>query len=418
MDKTRERILVLDGLRFFAAFTVMMAHYVHWVVCDQGVHNWMTNFFGSLSAIGMPLFFVLSGFVVHYNYRNMYEYPGGVKAYLIARFTRIYPLYLILFIIEFIICFHLWRGSCGHAGNRLGFFLALPYHLSLTQDWFYGIIAKNSLIYQYHMCSGVSWSLSLEFFFYLFYLFLARWLPRQKKLSQLILFALVAQLAVVLLLICCYRFENVVENIALVGFGECATMHNGYQDSLLRWIYYFNPLVNLPAFFFGAALAQIHLLKKPLNRFELRLGNWITFLSLVSMLSVHFWICLGLAPTHGFFGRTGSILVAPLMACVIFCLIRYSSTFFNRILAIPLFVKLGEASYSIYLLHAFFGWYSRDYYHFHLNPWLLYGIAMCCILIISRASYLIFERPVQKWLRNIMLGKREVKTSLKVAERA
>ena len=408
-----ERIPALDGLRFFAAFSVMIAHYSHWVLGDQGVHNSLTNLLSCIAGLGMPLFFVLSGFVIHYNYHRLPTKPGGIKAFLIARFTRLYPLYITLFIIEFVISFHLRRGSAGYAGERLGFFLALPYYLSLTQDWIYGIIAHNNLIYQYHMVSAVSWSISLEAFFYLAYILLAYWLVKQKGVFKQVLVIAITQIGLFICLIYCNRYEDVIDKIALVGFGQYATMQNGFQDSLLRWLYYFNPMVNLPAFFFGTVIANIYLIKKdnPLHRLEKKCGALFTGLSVIATLGLHFWLYLYVAPTNGFIGRTASLLTVPLIGLMICCLTRYPSTLINKCISWKLFVKLGEASYSIYLLHAFFGWYSRDFYYLGLNPWILYILAMGCILIISRCSYVIFERPIQKWLRKKMTNQVQPSTT-------
>ena len=406
--QTNERLPVLDGLRFLAAFTVLLAHYSYWVLGDQGVNSPLTQILGTLSGLGMPLFFVLSGFVIHYNYHLLYTQPKGIKTYLIARFTRLYPLYIVLFAIEFAIAFHLARGSCGHAGERWGFFLALPYYLTLTQDWIYGIIAHNNLIYQYHMMSAVAWSISLEFFFYLAYLLLSLWLLKQKNILKLIIVFALSQICVVLYLIYCFIFTDTINHVALVGFGPYATESHGYQDSLLRWLYYFNPLVNLPAFFMGTIIAHIYRVtkKKALNKREQACAGWITFGSVLVVWAVHYWFFMHIGPTNGFIGRTASLLNVPLIAVMIYCLVRYSDTFINKWLSLSLFIKLGEASYSIYLLHAFFGWYARDFYYLNLNPWLLYLLAVTCILIMSRCSYVLFERPVQRFLRKKMLNQK------------
>lgn len=385
----------------------MLAHYTYWVVGDQGVDNLATKVLGTLSGLGMPLFFVLSGFVIHYNYRDLYAQNGGLKAFVVARFTRLYPLYIVLLGIEFYITFKLHRGSCGHAGERWALFLALPYYLTLTQDWIFGIIGKNNLIYQYYMCSAVSWSISLEIFFYFSYPLFVRWLNKQEKILKQVLWIVLSQFAVILYITYCYRHSALIEHIASVGFGQYATEQHGYQDSLQRWLLYFNPWVNLPAFFCGALIANMYLKlkEKPLYKWEQAYGGIFTLTVSLAVLSFHFFFYLYLAPTNGFIGRTASLLIVPGIALLIFCLTRYSSTLLNRFLSISLFIKLGEASYSIYLLHAFFGWYPRDFYFLHLNPWLLYILAVSCILIISRFSYLLFERPVQRYLRKKMLKK-------------
>ena len=140
-EHSKDRIRVLDGLRFLAAICVMIAHYASMVVSDQGVQNALTSILGTLSGIGMPLFFVLSGFVIHYNYHNIKHKTNGIKEYLIARFTRLYSFYILLFAAEFFLCYRYSWSSCGHAGDRAGSLLALPYYLTLTQDWILELLA-------------------------------------------------------------------------------------------------------------------------------------------------------------------------------------------------------------------------------------------------------------------------------------
>ena len=63
----REPLPVLTGLRFLAAFSVMIGHglgaFLGHAQADFGPIYW----FSQLSGLGMTLFFVLSGFVIHYN---------------------------------------------------------------------------------------------------------------------------------------------------------------------------------------------------------------------------------------------------------------------------------------------------------------------------------------------------------------
>jgi peptidoglycan/LPS O-acetylase OafA/YrhL len=402
MSIERQRLPVLDGLRFIAALTVMLAHFSFWVLAELGVHS---HIIGTLSGLGMPLFFVLSGFVIHYNYHRIYEKLGGVKEYLIARFTRLYPLYIVLFTIEFVFTIRFKRGSCGHAGDRWALLMALPYYLTLTQDWIFGVIGQNNLIYQYQMVGAVSWSISLEFFFYVSYFLIVLWLAKQKSfLIQLFVFVL-THLIVIAYLTSCWRHSAQIDHAALIGFGTVATEQHGYQDSFMRWLYYFNPLVNLPAFFMGTLIANIYLKVKdrPLSSLEKRFAGWFTFGSISAVLAIHYFFYIILAPTNGFIGRTASVLDAPLIAIMLYCLVRYSSTLWNKCLSWSLLVKLGESSYSIYLFHAFFASYPRKFYHLNLNPWVLYTLTIVCILALSRLSYILFERPVQRFLRRKLL---------------
>jgi hypothetical protein len=86
----------LDGLRGVAAFLVAGAHYM---TMDGGAP--LSEIVQTLTGLGMTSFFVLSGFVIHYNYNATITRPGGLRLFFVARFARLYPLYILLFLFDF-----------------------------------------------------------------------------------------------------------------------------------------------------------------------------------------------------------------------------------------------------------------------------------------------------------------------------
>jgi len=88
-------IPALTGLRFVAAFSILLGHTVEWTspfTTDTPIIH-----ITAISIYGMPLFFVLSGFVIHLNYARLFQkqpFPVAMGDFLIARFARLYPLYL------------------------------------------------------------------------------------------------------------------------------------------------------------------------------------------------------------------------------------------------------------------------------------------------------------------------------------
>src|SRR5262249_36102592 len=86
----------LTGLRFAAAFAILFQHTMQWCVPFNDGRVTGT----AAAAIGvyrMPLFFVLSGFVLHYNYGLLFRkqsYTVSLRDFFGARFARLYPLFI------------------------------------------------------------------------------------------------------------------------------------------------------------------------------------------------------------------------------------------------------------------------------------------------------------------------------------
>jgi peptidoglycan/LPS O-acetylase OafA/YrhL len=83
---------------------------------------------------------------------------------------------------------------------------------------------------------------------------------------------------------------------------------------------------------------------------------------------------------------------------------RYD-TFSSRFLSNPIFVQFGEASYSIYLLHEVLPSLYKRLGILAADPslfWPMWAGSLVLLAIISRASYVYFERParfaIRKWL--------------------
>src|SRR5262249_14107703 len=67
--ESRPAIPALTGLRFIAALTVVISHSVTLLLLfPAGAMPRWQSYLLEIGGIGMPLFFVLSGFVIHYNY--------------------------------------------------------------------------------------------------------------------------------------------------------------------------------------------------------------------------------------------------------------------------------------------------------------------------------------------------------------
>lgn len=141
----------LTGIRFFAATTVFLAH----VAYLPGT-AWFAPSFG-LGNFGVAVFFVLSGFILTYNYASLFGHGVSLANY--ARFiwdrlSKVYPLYLLTLLLAMPI------ELIGH--HREWSWGALVMQLTLLQC----ILPVNQLNSTNHL-NVPGWSISCEMFFYL-----------------------------------------------------------------------------------------------------------------------------------------------------------------------------------------------------------------------------------------------------------
>jgi peptidoglycan/LPS O-acetylase OafA/YrhL len=143
-----------DGIRFIAAFCVLAGHGYHYVVLHQvGTRETMgpiSIVMRGLAPLGMTLFFVLSGFVIHYNYhRTVGIRANGNGDFFIARFCRLYPLFLAVFAIDFVHLLWIEGYLNGAPRNDFDVFGPLPFFLSFTQTWLFIPFDGNALFTHY-----------------------------------------------------------------------------------------------------------------------------------------------------------------------------------------------------------------------------------------------------------------------------
>ena len=397
---THAHLRALDGLRFIAAFTVLAGHGYWYVVLQQmetpdGVGP-IALILRGLPGLGMTLFFVLSGFVIHYNYhRNVGIGESGNGDFFIARFSRLYPLFLVVFAFDFV---HLLLAEGYFSGaprNDFDLFGALPFFLSFTQCWLFipfdghGLYEQYSYLTSHAQATAVMWSLSVEFLFYLIYPLLSAWLTRLTWRSLLFFTAAVAAWGI---LYYGWSSFNVAEihaiGAALYGSPELA-------GKFVGWVVFYAPLGRMSEFLLGAAAAQYYLSKADHeSRRPPAAATWI------AAIAILIWTGTAVLPPWPVAGVYASVIAAPIAGFVLLSVLQPAGA--SRLLSNPILVKCGEASYSLYLLH----FYTM---HEWAAPWatghrtivrvLLYFAGIAASLVLARAVYLCFERPSRIWLR-------------------
>ncbi|HEY8161044.1 MAG TPA: acyltransferase [Methylocystis sp.] len=200
--KIRNEIRSLTAFRFLAAFYVFLFH----IQNRAPIFNGVLGDFISEGAVGMTMFFVLSGFILSYAYDSL---GIDIKQYFWNRFARIYPIYLLAALLALP-----WLAR-NFANNSfassticavLATFILLVFGLFLIQAW----LPQTFEFWN----NSASWSISNEAFFYLLFPF-ARDLLISASSRQLIALFLALSLLSSMVPVSSIVFSNSPRSFAL-----------------------------------------------------------------------------------------------------------------------------------------------------------------------------------------------------------
>lgn len=271
-----DRYLTLDSLRGICALAVALFHYP--VISDVSADSFVRNAY-----LFVDFFFVLSGFVIAKAYEGRLAAPGAKTSFLIKRFGRVWPLHVVM--LGLFVSVSVVKGELGadarHSVPAIFSNLALIHSLGIHKE-----LSWNA----------PSWSISVEAFLYVAFMFLARVPGRVWVYGGLVL----ASMAV------------------LLWFAPSG-MESTYDYGVFRGI---------AGFFTGGIVARLR--PRPLHS----LGELAVVVAVVAFLM---------------FGQAQ--ILAPLIFGVAVLVFAEGSGAVSRLAKLPPFLKLGEWSYSIYMVH-------------------------------------------------------------------
>jgi hypothetical protein len=388
VGESSHELRALHGLRFLAAFCILFSHACGWLANFKDTRT-VFNYGEFFTVYGMPLFFVLSGFVIHYNYSRLFStmrLRWAILEFLGARFARLYPLFICFFLVGLAVDGVLqW-----YYDRELNLLLVMTHYLTLTQSWVYIVLFGDRLLLDGPF--GLSWSLSTEFFFYVTYIVLVLLVARMRSIAGL----LVTAGAMSVLILTAYGYaaghHNAIDAFAVQNMNQI----DGGEHSVFEFI-------------LGCLTAQIYavLADRPVSPREERWGRILLYASLVFLF--------GFAGVHMFrpFGANVAIYVSLLkqnfgcavgLAVLIFCVSRYRSSTVALMLSTPLMVQLGDLSFSIYAVHTWtlriFERPSMDFrYGVELEAAFRIVLGVALTLILSTATFCLIEVPARAWVR-------------------
>lgn len=349
----------LTSLRFFFAFMIFV-HHMTFLAKSKSPHlRWIHEFILKEGYIGVSFFFILSGFILAYNYRDsILNKKVSNKDFFIARIARIYPLHLLTLLIAVPITLQNVNFEISQWLKQLLF------NSTLTQSF----IPIKKIYFSFN---SPSWSISTELFFYLMFPLLILLISKIKNFK--------------------YSKGLFIPFLLFVPILMVITPLDYYKS-----LFYVNPFFRIFDFIIGILLFELYERIKKQQRFihynileissVLLLVLFFVFhreFPLVLRYSVYYWLPMSL----------------------LILIFSFQKGFISNFLSNRVLILLGEISFGFYMFHQLILKYFKDlnaaYFHIE-NEYLIISIIFIVSLSISYGSFIWFENPVNKYLKNVL----------------
>lgn len=339
----RPSLGALTGIRFFAAFYVVVFHTRTGQMFYERGHHAAGNFFKS-GYLAVPLFFLLSGFILAYTYAGQIGQAGAFRRFWEARFARIWPVYAVSLLMASVPSFKF--PAAGAALATLCMVQAWsPWHPEMAGMW-----------------NMVCWTLSVEALFYVCFPWVQGWLERRRERGQLVWIA--GMLAV------------------CVGVNSASRTLGYVAEGWYRWTPL--PVLHLPEFLVGVGLGNLYLRRgAQAGRGMLTYGAGLATVALLCCPA----------------GRWTSVVVIA-FAALLYGLAA-ESTMVSRLLSTKTMLLGGGISYSIYLVQMpVKAWVQGVAQRVGLRSEMVrFGVTAVALMGISLLLFRFVEDPARRVLR-------------------
>ncbi len=342
----------LTSLRFFFAFFVFLSH-LSFVKTENSLFNWLQRNIFFEGYLGVSFFFILSGFVLAYSYREKFSQNTITKkSFYLARFARIYPLHFLTLILAVpIIYFH----------NSSGIIRSFLANLFLIQSFIF------------FSFNAPAWSISDEMFFYLIFPFIIILLGKVKILKILFYFLVPVILITGIILI---------------------------PEHDQKAFFYVNPIVRSFDFILGILLYDLFKKQKFSSYFST--VKRATFLEIFTLSTFFIFFIF-----HNFLNRSFRYSIYYwIPMCLIIYTFAQNKGWISKLLSNKTLVFLGEISFGFYMIHYLvitYGNMLKDNYFINFNEIILSGIYFIVTLILSCLSFIYFEKPMNTFIKKKLI---------------
>jgi peptidoglycan/LPS O-acetylase OafA/YrhL len=338
----------LDGLRAVAALMVLTLHFL--VDLDA-------SFKFPFGEKGVPIFFVISGFLITSILLKQKTISGFSKNQLIYKFVikralRLFPIYYLFLGGLFLL--HKYGGLWICEGNN---------------EWYYFFYLQNVLFYDIGFQSTLlnhTWSLAVEEQFYLLWPWLIFYIPSKYESKMLVSIFLIGIFSRACLELY-YSGNGTIKGVTFMHFDTL-----GIGSLLAYWIYYdYSSVIKI------------------FNKYG-QIFFWISLL-----FSFYF------ATYNVNIPFVSNLFLIIMSVTVVFLCSNNNRFVLSKIFEYKYLVYLGKISYGIYLYHKvvpFFMQFTSDKFGYNLpnNNVLLFIIYTLITLVISILSYELLEKHLLK----------------------
>lgn len=310
----RPTLLNLTALRAFAALAIFIHH-----LTELGIDA-SRSIRDMYLGCAVSFFFVLSGFVLAYSFSGRFFGWRDIRNFILQRFFRLWPVHML--------CFFLALVARRPPTSLFTAYLAT----TLQSSWF----PTYGTAYAYN---GVSWSISVELFFYIALPFIV--ILRPNKIMMVVCAWTVAVLGLIAL------------TATLPGPVFAAPSEKPWLDLYITdasFVHLFPP-VRMVEFLSGIAVYQLF------RTWRLS-DHWVTFCQITAVVCLALWACVYAGITH-FLADHASLMASiayreiglyPLFAAIIY-VFAHPSGALSRALSCRVLVFCGEISFAFYMVH-------------------------------------------------------------------
>jgi peptidoglycan/LPS O-acetylase OafA/YrhL len=361
MRKTE--LKALTGIRFYAALFVFLSH----VTVIPGMERLGGGrLIFNVGVVGVSLFFVLSGFILTYNYADVFRSTVSLATYtrfVWDRWTKIYPVHLATFLI--ILPIQMFSPNLPLDWR------AVPIHLLLLQCWW--PLTQPKFL---HYLNVPSWSISCEWFFYL-----------------------MAPMAIFCVLQRKWRWIPVLLTAGAAGGTGLLLWHNHSDASRLYFVSWFAPF-RFIEFLTGVFIAHAFMANRKTRSTTYAVAAQILGLGLI--------VAGAMYRAHAPWPLWGGLLYLPGSALLVFGLAQNRGLFAAH-LSHPWLERLGMASFCLYMLQApLLRAIRAVWLHFdwEVRSWAAFSaVVVVMLLFVQTSAFLLhhfYEMPMQRCLRTLL----------------